>query len=314
MKLYLKIKGNMNRILDFSEIDELFLKYKKAIVLPNNEEFINTQISLIVEALWLNIKSQCSSIEIEEYPDVMVEKTIYCIKEFAKKDETNGFSAYAFVSIKRHLASCARNASFDDRTGGMHASDNRRKILNKLNRLYRSFVSLRKSQETDIVIQDKFIKYAMDCLGVEKAIVVDFLSPKESMSMDVATNDDVFDITDFFGGSNFYSSENDLLNAESVNSVLKKIESEWQSLKQGSKPLMSELLTLTVLLAIERGFIKFGAQDSLLEVLKKYRFICEGMISVQNLPTQQEIGNKYGLTKSAVSVKVSRFFEKIKKS
>lgn len=303
----------MKKILDFSEIDELFLKYKKAIAFPNNEEFISAQTSLIVEALWLNIKSQCASIKIEEYPDEMVAKTMYCIEEFAKKDETNGFSAYAFVSIKRHLASCARNASFDDRTGGMHASDNRRKLLNKLNRLYRSFVSLRKSQETDVVIQDKFIKYAMDCLGVEKAIVIDFLSPKESMSMDVTANDDVFDITDVFGGSNFYPSENDLLNAESVNSVLKKIESEWQSLKQGSKPLMSELLTLTVLLAVEKGFLKLGIQSSLPEVLRKYQFICDDMIFARDLPEQQEIAHKYGLSKSAASVKVTRFFEKIKK-
>lgn len=303
----------MNRILDFSEIDELFLKYKKAIVLPNNEEFINTQISLIVEALWLNIKSQCSSIKIEEYPDVMVEKTIYCIKEFSKKDETNGFSAYAFVSIKRHLASCARNASFDDRTGGMHASDERRDLHNKLNRLYRSFISLRKSQETEIVVQEKFINYAMDCLGVKKAVVVDFLSPKKTTGIDVVTEDDSFDIMDFFGGSDYYSPENDSLNEEKNNSILQKIESEWQSIKQDSKPLMSELLTLTVLLAVEKGFLKLGIQSSLPEVLRKYHFICDDMIFVRDLPEQQEIAHKYGLSKSAASVKVTRFFEKIKK-
>lgn len=308
----------MRRILDFPEIDELFRKYKQASFLPNNEEFVKTQKNLIVEELWRNLKEKSVSTKIEEYPDEMVKTANDCIKKYIEKGEHFGFSAYTFVAIKNRLATCAQNASFNDKTGGMHVSDGYRLVHNKLNRLYKYFLSLRKSQETESVVQEKFIKYATTYLEVERADVIDFLAPKESSAIEMSKNGEVFDITDFFGSSDDYSPENEIINVEKSKNTLKRIEYEWETLKQDAKPLMSELLTLIVLDSVEKGFIKTGRQDSLKKMLSCYHFICGEMLAKiikgknQPLPTQQEIGKKYGLTKSGVSKKLSRFFEKIK--
>ena len=135
------------KILEFSEIDDLFLEYKKACEIPNNDQFITTQKSKIIEELWRNLKTKTVYARIEEFPDEMVKVTNYCIKIFKEKETHQGFSSYTLSSIQNRLATCSQNMSFDENTNGMHVSDKYRTIHNTLRRLYKSFISLRKSSD-----------------------------------------------------------------------------------------------------------------------------------------------------------------------
>ena len=75
---------------------------------------------------------------------------------------------------------------------------------------------------------------------------------------------------------------------------------------------MSELLTLIVIEALNKKIINVEYTS-----FEPYAFINRKMLKVyyfnhdEEIPTQQVIGEKYGLSKSGVSKKISRFFEKI---
>lgn len=308
------------KILDFSEIDELFLEYKKACVTPNNEQFVTTQKSKIIEELWRNLKTKNIYIKIEEFPDEMVKVTNYCMKVFKEKETHLGFSSYTLAAIHNRLATCMQNMSFDENTKGMHVSDKYRIIQNKLRRLYKSFVSLRKSNDSEKELNDKFVEYASNYLEIDKQIVIDFLNPKQSTQLEYSEDEEeAFDISDLLGGTDIYSPISEIENREKNDIVFSQINKEWANQKEDSKPVMSELLTLVILDAIDKGFIQTGniSKANLCNQLKQYGFISKELITRYfsdnniDLPTQQQIGDKYGLSKSGVSKKLSRFFEKI---
>ena len=91
---------------------------------------------------------------------------------------------------------------------------------------------------------------------------------------------------------------------ERAEKILSYIDSEW---KKKSDPMLSELLTIFIL-----------EKDFNIKDLVKYTFINKEICAAyskdhdHNLPQDQEIAAKHGLTKSAVSKKLSRFFEPFK--
>ena len=95
---------------------------------------------------------------------------------------------------------------------------------------------------------------------------------------------------------------------------LKAIDALWLKQKEDARPILSELLTRELL----TDFKKNTVSETVIETLKLPQFVCKDMIdSFFNninfiLPTQQDIGQKYGITKSAASVKLTRFIEKLK--
>lgn len=308
-------------ILDFDEIDELFLEYKKANKLQNNAQFKSTQKSKIIEALWRNLKTKSIYVKIEEFPDEMVKVANYCLKVFLEKDSHHGFARYIVTAIKNRISTCMQNNSFDENTKGMHVSDKYRIVQNKLRRLYKSFISLRKSEDSENELNKKFIDYASNYLEIDRHIVIDFLEPQKTTQLDNYSENDEesFDISDLLGGSEIYSPSEEIENQEKNEAIFFKINKKWKSQKEDSKPVMSELLTLVILDAIDKGYILTSntSEDNICERLKQYDFVSKELISKFFLeckiilPSQQEIGEKYGLSKSGVSKKISRFFEKI---
>ena len=101
---------------------------------------------------------------------------------------------------------------------------------------------------------------------------------------------------------------------EQLQEQLKAIDALWQKQKDDARPILSELLTRELL----ADFKKNIASDNMIETLTKPNFVCREMVRTfftdmnSKLPTQQEIGEKYGITKSAASVKLTRFIEKLK--
>lgn len=304
----------MAKILEFSEIDNLFLKYKDASKQDNTEKYLEKLKNDIVTALWNNLRTKKKIAEaLMENADVMVKTTAYCIKKYSEYDDYNGFSAYTTKAIKNKLTTSSIDSDFQDSTGGMHVSDNYKENQSKLKRLYKSFVALRKNNTSENELNNSFVEYASKYLEIDKSIVVDFLYPKKASGMEINNSEDSsYDITDIFGGSNTYSPAQIYEQSETNNEILSKINDEWNKQKEDSKQLMSELLTLFVIEALSKKFICLEYTS-----LKPYSFINRKMLKIyyfnhdEEIPSQQAIGEKYGLTKSGVSKKVSRFFEKI---
>lgn len=304
----------MAKILEFSEIDNLFLKYKDASKQDNTEKYLEKLKNDIVTALWNNLRTKKKIAEaLMENADVMVKITAYCIKKYSEYDNYNGFSAYTTKAIKNKLTTSSIDSDFQDSTGGMHVSDNYKEKQSKLKRLYKSFVALRKNNTSENELNNSFVEYASKYLEIDKSIVVDFLYPKKASGMEINNSEDSsYDITDIFGGSNTYSPAQIYEQSETNNEILSKINDEWNKQKEDSKQLMSELLTLFVIEALSKKFICLEYTS-----LEPYSFINRKMLKIyyfnhdEEIPSQQAIGEKYGLTKSGVSKKVSRFFEKI---
>lgn len=304
----------MAKILEFSEIDNLFLKYKDASKQDNTEKYLEKLKNDIVTALWNNLRTKKKIAEtLMENADVMVKTTAYCIKKYSEYDDYNGFSAYTTKAIKNKLTTSSIDSDFQDSTGGMHVSDNYKENRSKLKRLYKSFVALRKSNSSETELNNSFIEYASKYLEIDKYIVIDFLYPKKASRMEKSSSEDSsYNITDIFGGSNIYSPVQIYEQIETNSGILSKINDEWNKLKEDSKQLMSELLTLFVIEALRKKFISLEYTS-----LEPYSFINRKMLKIyyfnhdEEIPSQQAIGEKYGLTKSGVSKKISRFFEKI---
>lgn len=307
------------KILSFEEIDLLFLKYKKALFLNNTEQFVNSQKNLIIEELWRNIKSiKNFHLKLEEYPDVMIKVSRDCLKTFAEKEDFHGFSAYTFSSIKEAIFLCLSKDSFSDSTGGMHSTEENQLTRKKLKKLYKSYSSLRNSNSTDVEINNKFVEYASTYLNISKETVVDFLNPKSTTNIEIQIYDESINLADLYGCSNNQTPENIYYDKIKLKELLRNINEEWKNQKENSKSLMSELLTLIALNMLEN--IHISDKEELKSILMRYSFISNNILDVYfnnvdiKLPTQQELGEKYNLSKSGVSKKITRFFEKINKN
>ena len=304
----------MAKILEFSEIDDLFLKYKDASKQENTEKYLDKLKNDIITALWNNLKTKKKIAEaLIENEDVMVKTVAYCIKKYSEYEDYNGFAAYTTKSIKNKLTTNSIDSDFQDSTGGMHISENYKETQSKLKRLYKSFIALRKNNSSENELNNSFIEYASKYLGIDKYIVVDFLYPKTATGIEKNNSEgSSYDITDIFGGSTDYSPAQIYEQNENNNEILSKINNEWNKQKDDSKPLMSELLTLIVIEALNKKIINVEYTS-----FEPYAFINRKMLKVyyfnhdEEIPTQQVIGEKYGLSKSGVSKKISRFFEKI---
>ena len=304
----------MAKVLAFSEIDELFLKFKEASKQENTEKYLDKLKNDIISALWNNLKTKKRIAEaLIENADVMVKVTSYCIKKYSEFDDYQGFSAYTTKSIKNKLANCSIESSFQDSTGGMHISDNYKKTQYTLKRLYKSFIALRKNSVSEEELNNNFVEYASKYLEIDKYIVMDFLNPHRTIEVEKSNSENrTYDVTDIFGGSTEYSPQELYELNETNQEILFKINELWNKQKEDSKQLMSELLTLFVIEALNKQFIniEYAAFES-------FPFINRKMLKIyyfnhdEEIPSQQEIGEKYGLTKSGVSKKISRFFEKI---
>ena len=101
---------------------------------------------------------------------------------------------------------------------------------------------------------------------------------------------------------------------EKLKNQLKIINKSWLTEKKSSKLILSELITRELLLGIKKS----NFSESFTSVLIHLDFSCKEMIHTYFndpnyiIPSQQDIGFKYGLTKSAVSIKFKRFIKKIK--
>ncbi len=295
---------------DFDKINSLYLDYLKALNCPNNEVLLLQTKEKIVVAFWKTLQ-KASSItpEMIEHTDVLVQKIYYCIEECAKYDNPLCFSKYTYTSIKRALGSKVDVEQFEIKSG-MHITDPENRKRKKIENAYKQFKSF---NSNDL---NAFIEYATNHLGFEKTEVEEYLFPKQSVSLFAQSkNDDEYCIADKYVDSSKINDNAEILNStEQMQTQFKAIDNLWLKQKDDARPVLSELLTRELL----ADFKKNSVLDSVIDILNQPQFVCKQMVESffsdlnYQLPTQQEIGQKYGITKSAVSVKLTRFIEKLK--
>ena len=295
---------------DFDKINSLYLDYLKAMNCPNNEVLLLQIKEKIVVAFWKTLQKASSiTSEMIEHTDILVQKIYYCMDECVKYENPFCFSKYTYSSIKRALGAKVDTEQFEIKSG-MHITDPENRKRKKIENAYKQFKSF---NSNDL---NAFIEYATNHLGFEKAEVEEYLFPKQSVSLFAQSkNDDEYCVADHYVDTTKIQDNTEILNsAEQMQTQFKVIDDLWLKQKDDARPVLSELLTRELL----ADFKKNTVSDSVIDILKQPQFVCKKMIESffsdlnYELPTQQEIGQKYGITKSAASVKLTRFIEKLK--
>lgn len=295
---------------DFDKINSLYLDYLKALECPDNEVLLLQLKEKIVVAFWKTLQKASSiTSEMIEHTDILVQKIYYCMDEYADFENPFGFSKYTYTSIKRALGAKVDTEQFEIKSG-MHITDPENRKRKKIENAYKQFKTF---SSNDL---NAFIEYAVNHLGFGKTEVEEYLFPKQSVSLFAQSrNDDEYCIADKYVDSSKINDNAEILNStEQMQTQFKAIDNLWLKQRDDTRPVLSELLTRELL----ADFKKNSVSDSVIDILKHPQFVCKQMVESffsdlnYELPTQQEIGQKYGITKSAASVKLTRFIEKLK--
>ncbi len=295
---------------DFDIINSLYLDYLKALNQSNNEVLLLQLKEKIVVAFWKTLQKASSiTSEMIEHTDVMIQKIYYCMDECAKYENQLCFSKYTFTSIKKALGTKVDTEQFEIKSG-MHISDSENRKRKKIENAYKQYKSF---NSNDL---NAFIKYATNHLGFEKTEVEEYLFPKHSVSLFAQSqNDDEYCIADKYVDTTKVIDNAEVIGStELLENHFNSIDSLWLKQKEDARPLLSELLTRELLAEFKENSVL----SSFIPILNKPKFICKEMVESffsdldYQLPAQQDIGQKYGITKSAASVKLKRFIEKLK--
>ena len=299
---------------DFDKINSLYLNYLEALKCPNNENLIFQIKEKIVVTFWKTLQKTASITQnMIEHTDVLVQKIYYCIDKCVDFNDPFCFSKYTYKSIKNALGAKADAEEFEINSG-MHITDPENRKRKRIEKAYKQFNSF---NSKDI---NEFIEYAVNHLGFSKEDVEEYLFPKQAVSRFVQSKTDSNDeycIIDTYIDS--LKNENNVEMISSIDQLqeqLKTIDTLWLKQKNDARPILSELLTRELL----DDFKKNTVSNAVIDILKQSNFICKPMIETFfdditfQIPTLQEIGQKYGITKSAASVKLTRFIEKLKET
>ena len=295
---------------DFDKINSLYLDYLKALNSPNNGTLLLQIKEKIVVAFWKTLQKASSiTAEMIEHTDVLV-KTIYrCLDKCEEFNNPTCFCKITFDAIKKALGAKANTEEFE-RKSGMHITDPENRKRRKIEKAFKQFNSYKSGD------LNKFIEYAVNYLGLKKEDVVEYLFPKQATSAFAQNenNEEYFIPDQYVDKTKVVDIGNEIGSAEELKKQLDAIDALWIEQKEDAKTILSELLTRELLARCIDNKLSYSEK----EMLKQAKFICKEMFETffddikYKLPTQQEIGEKYGITKSAVSVKLKRFMERLK--
>lgn len=294
---------------DFAKAAKLFETYKEALSQDNNDSLIEQTKDKIVIQFWRIIqKTKSISDEMKEQSDLIVKKVVYCLNNYSNK-ASEDFCKLTYSSIIKVLKGNVDTESFELKSG-MHISDTEDRKRKTINKAYKQFITFRNEDKNE------FIEYAVSYLDFDHKDLEEYLFPKQSVSLFMQSkNDEEYCVVDKYLDSSKSSDTAEIQNSiEQLQEQLKAIDALWLKQKEDARPILSELLTRELL----TDFKKNTVSETVIETLKLPQFVCKDMIdSFFNninfiLPTQQDIGQKYGITKSAASVKLTRFIEKLK--
>lgn len=294
---------------DFAKAAKLFETYKEALSQDNNDSLIEQTKDKIVIQFWRIIqKTKSISDEMKEQSDLIIKKVVYCLNTYSNKVPED-FCKLTYSSIIKVLKGNADTESFEAKSG-MHISEQEDRKRKAITKAYKQFITFRNEDKNE------FIEYAVTYLGFDHKDLEEYLFPKQSVSLFMQSkNEDEYCVADKYIDSSKSSDTADIQNSvEQLQEQFKTIDALWLKQKEDARPILSELLTRELL----SDFKKNTVSDYMVDILKQHQFVCKQMVESfftdldYQLPTQQEIGQKYGITKSAASVKLKRFIEKLK--
>ena len=296
---------------DFAKAAKLFETYKEALSQENNDSLIEQTKDKIVIQFWRIIqKTRSISAEMKDHSDIIVQKVIDCLSAYSEKVPEE-FCKLTYSSIIRRLKGNADTEAFESKSG-MHITDPENRKRKRIEKAYKQFTTFKSADK------ESFIDYATSFLGFEREDLEEYLFPMQTVSLFAKSKSDSSDeycIADkFIDSTKAEDNADNLANVEQLQEHLKVIDNLWEKQKDDARLILSELLTRELLADFKRNI----ASESLIAVIAKQNFVCKEMLKAfftdmnSKLPTQQEIGEKYGITKSAASKKLSRFIDKLK--
>jgi len=297
---------------DFAKTEELFLIYKGALSQEKNDSLLEQTKDKIVIQFWKIIqKTKSISSEMKEHSDLVVKKVITCLATYSDKAPEE-FCKLTYASIIKALKGNADTESFETKSG-MHITDPENRKRKRIEKAYKQFITFKSNDK------NSFIEYAISYLGFDREDLEEYLYPKQTISLfaqSKSDSDDEYCIADKYVDSSKSNDSGEIQNSiEQLQEHFKAIDNLWIKQKDDARPILSELLTRELLADFKNNTVS----DTVIDTLKQPHFVCKQMVELffSNinfiLPTHQEIGQKYGITKSAASVKLTRFIEKLKK-
>ena len=294
----------------FEKINELFDEYLKTLNLENTG---NAKLSIkekITLAVWESNKNYKNfSVEVVE---TVGEALKYYFPNSDAFKEGIPFSQYLFGSLKNSINTRSEKDDFADKNGGLYISDDKYRRIKKVKNFFEDIRKIhRKNYPDQEDLKESFIiEKAVLALGMDEEEIRECLKmSKASTKGDEVSNEEgeTFSIFDtLWDGIDLNPSENEFIAKEKRECILNKIQKEWE---KKSDPMLSELLTVEIL----------GANLDI-ENMESYSFLNKEIYAKflkdpeHKLPENSEIAEKYGVTKSAASKKLSRFFESLKKN
>ena len=296
--------------IDFAKIAELFQIYQNSLSSNNNASLLEQTKSKIVVQFWKTIQKAAISSEMKEQSDIIVETIVNCIETYVNKDPTE-FSKLTYSSIIRAIKAKADTETFENKTG-MHISNPKDRLRKKIEKAYKQFTAFNSGDKKE------FLEYAVSYCGFNREEVEMYLFPKQTSSLYLKSSNgsgEEYCVADKYANLDKGNDSFEILNSKNeITEQLEKMNMLWLKQKVVAQPVLSELLTRELL----ANFSKNNVSENIIEVLLKHDFICKEMAKLffedtaYKLPSQQDVGKKYGLTKAGASKKLSRFFEKLK--
>ena len=293
----------------FKKINELFDEYLKTLKLENTETAKVSIEQKIIIAVWKSNKNY------GEYSVEVVETVKEALKYYFPNSEAFkegiSFSQYLFGSLKKTINTSKEKTNLADKNGGEHISDDKYRRVKKVKNFFEEVRKIHGTKHPDqedlkdsFIIEKAILALGMEeeeiweCLKMSKAATMGTESPNEDDDGMTLIEEQIDNIVDKNPIESMFAS------LEAMEQTLSLIDSEWE---KNPSPILSELLTVFVL---ENGLKKDCSDYSFLnkEILNDYFKNPD-----HKLPEQQEIAEKYGLTKAGASKILSRFWEKIRK-
>ena len=264
-------------------------------------------------------------IENKKYSCEIVMTALNCIKVFSNKEEKHeeDFAGYTISSVNRKLNYLKAQDSVSEKNSGIKISRDKtllvRRIKDENNHLIR--LGIKNKEKREQVLQKKFNLTREELSDIMPLVL------GESISLDATISDseDGKTLGDF-QESNFISAEELFENRETLCKTLQLIQEEWEKYsKKEQDYLLSDALTVDILTNMfgssfsENEKARKSYTNEIFDTLRSFSFFNQDILlryfsdSSYRLPTQTEIGQLHGgMTKSGVSKKVSRFYEKIR--
>lgn len=284
----------------YTKINSLFQEYLHAAALENTE---NAKLSIeqkLIVTIWE------SNRDYKEYSVEVVEKIKESLVSFQDSEACkNGgqFSKYVYRAITNAINSAKEREAVEQRNGGIHIPDNVMKDIKKIKSLQKNLQKMNPDIE---VTEDMLVEKAVAVLGIDEDGVRNLLkialSGTYSFETPVNAGEDNGSLQDVIPDEN-PSVTDELVKQDKCRLLFSQIEKHW---RKKSDPMLSELITVKIL---DAGM----CIDNMEECSFLNREIYDNFQKDSHtLPDDSEIAEKYGLTKSAASKKLSRFWELIK--